>query len=266
MITLSHLLDILPDERIQQLSDAVLHIAIVDVTADSRAVRPGSLFVAVPGARSDGHRYIATAVKQGAAAVIGTRPAAALCSDGIDVPAAVPYIQVGDSRRALALACAAVQGFPSRQLAIAGVTGTDGKTTTHADRGDSEGGHPHAADTPAGRVGVITTVSARIGGAEIDTGFHVTTPDAPEVQRFLRQMVDAGCTYAVVESTSHGLHQGRVAAVDFDIAAVTNITHEHLDYHGTRDAYVAAKALLFRSLYRSPAKPGIAALRRAQRR
>jgi UDP-N-acetylmuramoyl-L-alanyl-D-glutamate--2,6-diaminopimelate ligase len=257
MITLSHLLDILPDERIQQLSDAVLHIAIVDVTADSRAVRPGSLFVAVPGARSDGHRYIATAVKQGAAAVIGTRPAAALCSDGIDVPAAVPYIQVGDSRRALALACAAVQGFPSRQLAIAGVTGTDGKTTTSSILESILHAATVSPTAPDGQVGMITTVGARIRGQASDTGLHVTTPDAPDVQRFLRQMVDAGCRYAVIESTSHGLDQQRVAAVDFDVAAVTNITHEHLDYHGTRDAYVAAKAQLFRALFASPPKAGI---------
>jgi UDP-N-acetylmuramoyl-L-alanyl-D-glutamate--2,6-diaminopimelate ligase len=110
---------------------------------------------------------------------------------------------------------------------------------------------------PAGRVGVVTTVGARIRGEEYETGLHVTTPDAPDVQRFLRAMVDAGCRYAVVESTSHGLHQQRVAAVDFDVAAVTNITHEHLDYHGSREAYVAAKALLFRSLLWSPTKPGL---------
>jgi UDP-N-acetylmuramoyl-L-alanyl-D-glutamate--2,6-diaminopimelate ligase len=102
---------------------------------------------------------------------------------------------------------------------------------------------------------MITTVGARIQGHASDTGLHVTTPDAPEVQHFLAQMVEAGCHYAVIESTSHGLAQARVAAVDFDVAAVTNITHEHLDYHGTRDAYVAAKALLFRSLYAAPATP-----------
>ena len=106
-------------------------------------------------------------------------------------------------------------------------------------------------------MGVITTLGARIGGAEIDTGFHVTTPDAPVVQEFLAQMNAAGCTYAVVESTSHGLDQARVAAVDFDVAAVTNITHEHLDYHGSRDAYVEAKAKLFRMLYATPPKAGV---------
>jgi UDP-N-acetylmuramoyl-L-alanyl-D-glutamate--2,6-diaminopimelate ligase len=104
---------------------------------------------------------------------------------------------------------------------------------------------------------VITTVGARIGGVEMDTGFHVTTPDAPAVQEFLAQMRDAGCRYAIIESTSHGLDQERVGAVDFDLAVVTNITHEHLDYHGTRAAYVAAKAKLFRALFGSPVKPGV---------
>ncbi len=104
---------------------------------------------------------------------------------------------------------------------------------------------------------MVTTVAARIMGQAHDTGFHVTTPDAPLVQRFLADMRDAGCRYAVIESTSHGLAQGRVAAVDFDVAAVTNITHEHLDYHGSWAAYAAAKAVLFRSLFRTAEKEGI---------
>jgi UDP-N-acetylmuramoyl-L-alanyl-D-glutamate--2,6-diaminopimelate ligase len=252
MLTLAHLLSVLSGARYAKETDPAA-VTIADVTADSRAAGPGALFVAVAGGRADGHRYIRHAVAQGAAAVMGTVPRDQLLADGA-IKAGVPYIEVLDSRLALATCAAALQGFPSRELAVIGVTGTDGKTTTCT---LIEAILKAASATPAapeGRVGVITTVSARIGGVEIDTGFHVTTPDAPQVQRFLRQMVDAGCAYAVVESTSHGLHQGRVAAVDFDIAAVTNITHEHLDYHGTRDAYVAAKALLFRSLYRSPAK------------
>jgi UDP-N-acetylmuramoyl-L-alanyl-D-glutamate--2,6-diaminopimelate ligase len=258
MITLSQLLDVLPDERMQQLSTAALRTVIADVTADSRAVRRGSLFVAVPGARSDGHRYIAAAVEQGAVAVVGTLPAAALHRAAVVLPEAVPYIQVGDSRRALALASAAVQGFPSRRLIVAGITGTDGKTTTSSILESILSAATTSPAAPSGQVGVITTVGARIRGQESDTGLHVTTPDAPDVQRFLRQMVDAGCRYAVIESTSHGLHQQRVAAVEFDVAAVTNITHEHLDYHGTRDAYVAAKAQLFRALFAAPRKPGVA--------
>lgn len=257
MITLAQLLTILPDERTQHYPEAALRTAILDATADSRAVRPGVLFVAVPGARSDGHRFIPAALQQGATVVVGALPAQALRSEGVIIPDAVPYVQVGDSRRALALICAALQNYPSRALAVAGVTGTDGKTTTSSILESILRVATTSPTAPQGQVGVITTVGARIQGQESDTGLHVTTPDAPDVQRFLRAMVDAGCRYAVIESTSHGLHQQRVAAVDFDVAAVTNITHEHLDYHGTREAYVAAKALLFRALFASPLKPGI---------
>ena len=130
MITLSQLLEVFPDERFQVYSQAALGVSIDDVTADSRLVRPGSLFVAVAGGQHDGHRYIEVALKQGAAAVVGALSGEALRSAGVTLPETVPYIQVGDSRRALALASAAVSDFPSRKLAVAGITGTDGKTTT----------------------------------------------------------------------------------------------------------------------------------------
>jgi UDP-N-acetylmuramoyl-L-alanyl-D-glutamate--2,6-diaminopimelate ligase len=185
------------------------------------------------------------------------RPVAELSAETQASLAQIPYVRVNDSQRALAFASAALHNFPSRQLAVVGVTGTDGKTTTSNILESILRAATLSPNEPAGRVGVVTTVAARIRGDEYETGLHVTTPDAPEVQRFLRAMVDAGCRYAVVESTSHGLHQQRVAAVDFDVAAVTNITHEHLDYHGSRDAYVAAKALLFRSLLWSSAKPDV---------
>jgi UDP-N-acetylmuramoyl-L-alanyl-D-glutamate--2,6-diaminopimelate ligase len=115
---------------------------------------------------------------------------------------------------------------PRVKLVVIGITGTDGKTTTtnlvyHILR---------TAGIPAG---MISTVNALIGDQALDTGFHVTTPESPDVQRYLAQMVDAGLTHAVLEVTSHGLAQGRAAEVDFDLAAVTNVTHEHLDYHGT---------------------------------
>lgn len=155
-----------------------------------------------------------------------------------------------------AAAAVVAHDFPQR-TAVIRVTGTDGKTTTSSILESILIGATATADAPAGHVGVVTTVNARIGGREIDTGLHVTTPDAPDVQRFLAEMRDAGRTYAVVESTSHGLHQRRVGSVSYDVAVVTNITHEHLDYHGTRDAYVAAKALLFRTLYAGQAKRGV---------
>ncbi|MCB0244644.1 MAG: UDP-N-acetylmuramoyl-L-alanyl-D-glutamate--2,6-diaminopimelate ligase, partial [Anaerolineae bacterium] len=104
------------------------------------------------------------------------------------------------------------------------------------------------------QAGMISTIGAKIGDDDLDTGLHVTTPDAPDVQRYLAQKRDAGCEIAVLETTSHGLHQGRVAAVDFDVAVVTNVTHEHLDYHGSWDAYLDAKAILFRSLAGSTGK------------
>jgi UDP-N-acetylmuramoyl-L-alanyl-D-glutamate--2,6-diaminopimelate ligase len=184
--------------------------------------------------------------------VVGTHSSAELEALGIQLPLPAPYIRVADSREALAHLNAALHNFPSRAMTVIGVTGTDGKTTTCTliesilSAAQVEGG-----------VGVITTIGARINGEEQDTGFHVTTPDAPAVQRYLAQMRDAGCCYAVVESTSHGLDQRRVAAVAYDVAAVTNITHEHLDYHGSYEAYRTAKALLFRALFQTPAKEGV---------
>lgn len=230
--------------------------AITAVTADSRAVQPGTLFVAVAGGRADGHAWLADALAKGAPAVVGTRPADELAAAGL-LPAGAPYIQVENSREALAQVSALLCGFPSRDLIVVGVTGTDGKTTTSTLLEAILVEATRSAENPDGAVGVVTTVGARIRGVENDTGFHVTTPDAPEVQRFLADMRDSGCRYAVVESTSHGLDQRRVGAVEFDVAVVTNITHEHLDYHGTREAYVAAKARLFRSLYASVPKPGV---------
>lgn len=255
MFTLADLLVALPDARYHG-ADEPATIPILAVTADSRKVQPGSLFVAIGGGQVDGHRYLPAALAAGASVVLGSTAWSTLLASGTLVPG-MRYVQTADSRNALALACAAFHGFPSRKLPVLGVTGTDGKTTTCTLLESILA--VATADTayPDGRVGVVTTVGARVQGQESDTGLHVTTPDAPDVQRFLAEMVDAGCTYAVIESTSHGLAQARVAAVDFDIAAVTNITHEHLDFHGTRDAYVAAKALLFRALYASPPKPGV---------
>lgn len=255
-ITLAQLLQLIPDARYFGAAPPAT-LSVQQVTFDSRAVGPGCLFVAVAGGRADGHRYVRDALAGGAVAVAGVTPPAALQREGL-LPPGAPYVQVADSRRALAVAAAALYGFPARKLHVLGVTGTDGKTTTCTLLESILAAATANAQAPAGRVGVVTTVGARIQGQESDTGLHVTTPDAPDVQRFLAEMVAAGCQYAVIESTSHGLAQSRVAAVDFDVAAVTNITHEHLDFHGTRDAYVAAKALLFRSLYASPPKRGLA--------
>ncbi len=222
-------------------------VEIGGIAADSRRVRPGDLFVAVTGVNVDGHQFIAQAVVEGAVAVVGERAPQELP----DLPwGAFTYVHVPDAREALGWLCAAWHGFPARRMTVVGVTGSEGKTTVV--------NLVYAILRAAGlNAGMVSTVSARIGDEEIDTGLHTTTPDAPDLQTYLAQMVTSGATHAVLEVTSHGLAQQRVAGCDFDVAAITNITHEHLDYHGTLEAYRAAKARLFESLPRSFRKPGI---------
>jgi len=212
------------------------------VTERASDVQPGGLFVARIGASFDGHTLIPQAVANGAAAIVGEKaPGAIACP--------VPYASVPDARAVLAPLAAAYHDFPSRKLIVTGVTGTDGKTTTvtllH-----------HILQAAGFRAGLISTVSALLGEGEQATGLHVTTPTAPEVQGYLAQMVEAGLTHAVLETTSHGLAQGRVDGVDFDVAVLTNVSHEHLDYHGTWEAYRDAKALLFHKTSRAAPKTG----------
>jgi UDP-N-acetylmuramoyl-L-alanyl-D-glutamate--2,6-diaminopimelate ligase len=207
-------------------------VLITGIALDSRKVRPGDVFVACKGLNLDGHAYISQAIQAGAVAVVG--------SEELDLP--LPYVRVTDGRSALAYLSAAFYDFPARHLTMIGVTGTDGKTTTT--------NLLYQILKAAGlRAGMISTVNAVIGNQVIDTGFHVTTPDAPDVQRYLSMMVAAGLTHVVLESTSHGLEQKRVEACEFDIAVITNITHEHLNDHGgSLERYRAAKARLFTSL------------------
>lgn len=238
MITLAQLFSQIPIgyKTGQPLPDT----PISTVVFDSRQVQPGSIFVALAGVSQDGHQYIPAAVEKGAAAVVGSQ----------DIPGlSVPYIRVEDTRPALAYISAALNGWPGRKLTVVGVTGTDGKTTTS--------NFLFRILIEAGlKAGMISTVNAVIGDKEIDTGFHVTTPDAPDVQRYLAQMVDAGLTHIVLESTSHGLAQHRVTGCEYDIGVVTNITHEHLDYHGSYKNYLTSKGRLFTMLAETAPKPG----------
>lgn len=213
-------------------------VLVSGVAYDSRDVSPGNIFVALKGAVVDGHNFIQDAIQRGAAAVVGTQAISEL---------PVPYIQVEDSRQSLAFISAALFQYPARQLVVIAVTGTDGKTTT----ANLIFKILRAANV---RVGMITTVNAVIGDEVLDTGFHVTTPEAPDVQYYLARMVQAGLTHVVLEATSHGLAQHRVTATDVDIGVLTNITHEHLDYHGSYEAYREAKARLFTGLPNSPQK------------
>ena len=228
-------------------------VEVHGVVADSRQVQPGDLFIAIPGGNVDGHRFIAEALAEGAVAVGGERPPQDLPCDrsGRQLPwGTFTYVRVLDAREAWGWLCAAWHDFPSRKMTLIGVTGTDGKTTTT--------NLIYAILRTAGlNAGMISTVNARIGEEEIDTGLHTTTPDPPDLQQYLARMVEFGTTHAVLEVTSHGLAQHRVAGCDFDVAVVTNITHEHLDFHGSLSAYQQAKASLFAGLTHSMRKPGV---------
>lgn len=226
--------------RVESRGDGNPDITLV--TSDSRQVIPGALFVAYPGVAVDGHRFIDDAVRRGASAVVG--------QVAFDRVGSLTYLQVPDARQALASLSACWYGFPARKLVMIGVTGTDGKTTTV--------NLVHSILTAAGlNAGMISTVNAVIGGQSYDTGLHTTTPDAPDVQKYLAQMVGAGQTHCVLEATSHGLAQHRVDACEFDVGVITNITHEHLDLHGSFEAYRAAKARLFEMVAQTSPKEGV---------
>ncbi len=202
------------------------------IAFDSRKIQQNDLFVAISGEYFDGHDYIDKAIEQGAIAIVGEQK--------IDnLPR--PYIQVENARQALAHLASAYYNYPSRYLVMIGITGTDGKTTTS--------NYLYQILRTAGlKAGMISTVNAIIDDEILDTGFHVTTPDALDTQRYLTQMVEANLTHVILETTSHGWAQYRVDACNFDIGIITNITHEHLDYHGSYEAYRAAKGRLFEDL------------------
>jgi len=214
-------------------------VSISGISIDSRTVKPGHLFVAMKGGNVDSHNYIQNAIGNGAAAIVGERDISGL---------AVPYIRLENPRHALTWIAAAFYDWPARKLTVMGVTGTDGKTTTT--------NLIHKILLAAGiKAGMISTVNVIIGNEVLDTGFHVTTPDAHDVQSYLARMVDAGLTHVVLETTSHGWAQHRVDACEFDVGVVTNITHEHMDEHGSYENYRAAKARLFSRLEITQPKP-----------
>ena len=224
-------------------------VPITGIAIDSRVIQPGNLFVAMKGGSSDGHDYIANAIANGASAIVGEQDVAQIANlldtGQIGNP---PYLRLQSSRQALTFLAAAFCDWPGRKLTVIGVTGTDGKTTT-------TNLLYQILRTAGIKAGMVSTVNAVIGDEVLDTGFHVTTPDAHDVQGYLARMVDAGLTHVVLETTSHGWAQHRVDASEFDIGVVTNITHEHMDEHGGYENYRAAKARLFESLEKTRAKP-----------
>ena len=198
---------------------------------DSRRVRPGDLFVALPGTRMDGHRFVQPALEAGASAAVVERE--------VDLPGDPPMLVVSDAREALGLCAHALAGDPTRRMTVCGVTGTTGKTTTtYLARSIFE-----QAGRPAGILGTIGYV---IGRREIPS--HLTTPDADDLAGYFAEMRDAGLDAAVMEVSSHALHQRRTAGIDFDVGAFTNLSAEHLDYHEDMVSYREAKGMLFAGL------------------
>jgi UDP-N-acetylmuramoyl-L-alanyl-D-glutamate--2,6-diaminopimelate ligase len=210
-------------------------VRIVGVRHDSRAVEQGELFVIRKGRNEDGARFVADAVARGASAVMATRGALE------DLPGTVPSVEVDDATVGLAHAASAVYGHPSFSLDVVGITGTNGKTTTaHLVRAAIDG----ALGTPA--CGIIGTVGHSFGPWRIPA--EHTTPEADDVARAMDAMRARGATHVAMEVSSHALELGRVLAIRFRVAALTNLSQDHLDFHGSMQAYADAKARLFTEL------------------
>ena len=201
---------------------------VTDVTHDSRKAKPGSLFVAVRGELFDAHKFIPQVMSQGAAGVISELPAPADFTGS--------WLQVDNVRRAMALAAAEVHHHPSRELQLVGVTGTNGKTTTAY----LVASIPEAAGEPVAMTG---TVEYRIGAERRKA--DRTTPEAPDMQRLLREAVGIGCRTAVMECSSQAMDFHRCDALDVTVAVFSNLTRDHLDYHKTMENYWYAKQRLF---------------------
>jgi UDP-N-acetylmuramoyl-L-alanyl-D-glutamate--2,6-diaminopimelate ligase len=235
-MTVRALLNVLVDAGIMDgrallAADGTLDRPCTSVTYDSRHSSPGGIFVAVRGLAADGVAFAPLAIGAGVAAVVADRPPA--------TPVDVPWVVVADARLALALLAAAFFDHPSRELSVIGVTGTNGKTTTaHL---------VNAIFEAAGmKCGLVGTVAYRLGD-RVSSAAR-TTPEAPDLQAFLREMVAAGCQACAMEVSSHALALRRVDGVRFAAGVFTNLTRDHLDFHGGMDAYFAAKRRLFEML------------------
>jgi len=214
-----------------------LDVEIAALTASSRELAPGLLFAAIRGTTTDGHRFIGEAIAAGVAAILAESAPPA------DLPATIAWLHVPDSRRAIAELASAMAGAPWRAMAVAGITGTNGKTTTafllH-----------HLMKTVWHRAGLLGTILVD-DGETVEPARH-TTPGSIELAALLSRMRDHGCRGVAMEVSSHGIDQQRIAGIGFDACVFTNLTQDHLDYHGTLEAYFQAKAEWFHSLAADP--------------
>lgn len=211
-------------ERVQ-VCGAYRDTEVTTVTDKTDCIVPGCVFVCIQGARFDGHTAAAAAMEQGAAAVVVQRDTG--CAN---------QVLVKNTREAYALLCQAYYGYPADKMTMIGVTGTNGKTTTAFLIKD-------ILDSRGIKTGLVGTVKNMIGYKEVEA--HFTTPDALELNALFAQMVADGCTHCVMEVSSQALVQGRVKGIHFTVGAFTNLTQDHLDYHGTFEAYREAKRQLF---------------------
>src|SRR5438874_3315769 len=212
---------------------------VAGITYDSRRVTPGMVFVAIPGQKTDGHGFISSAVDRGATAIV--------CEQDGFVSQRATKIKVADAREALARAAAAYYLHPSKKLRVIGVTGTNGKTTVAFMV-------KQIMEAAGVNCGLIGTVRYEIGERVIPA--QRTTPEALEIQQMMAQMLRADCQACVMEVSSHALEQKRVCGVEFDVGIFTNLTQDHLDYHGTMENYFASKKKLFAALGSGPKRGG----------
>ena len=222
--------DLLNKVSIKEVSGPTA-LPIDNIQFDSRKVSKGSLFIAIKGTQVDGHNYIDKAIELGASAII--------LEDIVEYPDNITVVKVESSHFALGMAASNFYGNPSSKLKLAGITGTNGKTTTAtlAYNLFRELGY---------NCGLLSTVVNLIDRKEI-LSTH-TTPDPVSLNALLAQMVEAGCTHCFMEVSSHAIHQHRIAGLEFDVAAFSNISHDHLDYHRTFDEYIQAKKMFFDQL------------------
>ncbi len=225
---LQQLIDLLPEANVIGGANKT----ITDITADSRIVQPGSLFIALKGAHVDGHTFLPKAAEAGAAA--------ALVEDVPDeIPKGLTLLQVKDVREAMEIVAPFFFDYPGKTMRMIGVTGTNGKTTsTNIIR--------QVLKSAGYKCGMIGTINVLIDEESVVS--HNTTPDVVDLQKFLYRMKEAECQYVVMEVSSHALALKRVAGIEYDTAVLTNITEDHLDFHKTMEAYRDAKSLLFEHL------------------
>lgn len=234
-VTLKEVVGLLDEPKVS----GDLSVSVLGVTHDSRKVKPGWLFFAFPGATTDGHRYIRDALNAGAVAIVAEKSSEGSVGTGA-------WIQVSNARKDLGKVAALVNGNPTMNLTLIGITGTSGKTTlTYL--------LEEIIKTSGGNPGVVGTVTYRWGGMEKPASR--TTPEASDLQAVFEEMVLGGVTHAMIEASSHGLHLDRLDGCNFDLGVFTNLSQDHLDYHMDFERYYLAKRLLFeRLLPRSPKK------------